>query len=80
MHEAVEDAVKSGDYEAFLEVVERSPMSMVVDTPEEFELFIEAFELRESGDRKAARAIMEELGFEGHGHGGHKKFKGEREI
>jgi hypothetical protein len=69
MHEAVEDAVKNGDYDAFLEAVAGSPVSEIVDTPEEFALFTEAFDLRESGDTDAAREIMADLGFEGKMHG-----------
>jgi hypothetical protein len=69
MHEAVEDAVKNGNYEAFLEAVAGSPVSEIVDTSEEFALFSQAFDLRESGDKQSAREIMEELGFEGKMHG-----------
>jgi hypothetical protein len=75
--EAVQAALQNGDYDAFLEAVEGSPLSNTVDTPEEFALFTEAHDLREAGDKQAAREIMEELGFEGkmHGHG----MKGDRE-
>jgi len=69
MHQAVEDAVHNGNYDAFLEAVEGSPVSEIVDTPEEFALFTEAFYLRDAGEKEAAREIMEELGFEGGMHG-----------
>ena len=69
MHQAVEEAMKDGDYDAFLAAVAGSPMADKIDTPEEFALFTEAFDLRESGDREAAREIMEDLGFEGKMHG-----------
>lgn len=67
--EAVQAALQEGDYDAFLEAVEGSPLAETVDTPEEFALFTEAHDLREAGDKKAAREIMEELGFAGKMHG-----------
>jgi len=77
MHEAVEEALESGDYDAFLEAVQDSPMEGKVDSPEEFDLFMEAHELRESGDKEGAREIMEDLGLvgkmmKGKDHGRHK--------
>jgi len=69
MKEAVKVALQDGDYDAFLEAVEGSPVADIVDSPEEFALFTEAHDLREAGDREAAREIMEELGFEGKMHG-----------
>lgn len=75
MHEAVQRALQDGNYEAFLEAVENSPMADKIASQDEFELFMEAHELREAGDKEEARAIMEELGFEGKMHkmnGDHK--------
>jgi len=77
--EAVQAALQNGDYDAFLEAVEGSPLSNTVDTPEEFALFTEAHDLREAGDKQAAREIMEELGFEGKMHGRGHGMKGDRE-
>ena len=70
MHEAVEEALENGDYDAFLKAVQDSPMEEKVDSPEEFDLFIEAHELRESGDKEGAREVMKDLGFEGKMMGG----------
>lgn len=80
MHEAVKEALEEGDYDAFLNAVENSPLADKIDSLEEFELFMEAHELREAGDRDGAREIMEELGFEGKMHGrGHGKGQGKGE-
>ena len=78
MHEEVEQALKDGDYEAFLKAVQDSPMAETIDTPAEFDLFMQAYTLRESGDKAGAREMMEDLGFEGKmmkekGHGMHKE-------
>ena len=80
--EAVHDAVANNDYDAFKEAVADSPIAEIVDSEADFELFVEAYELREAGDKEAAKEIMEELGFEGKPHGkhggGHGKGQGER--
>ncbi len=80
MHEAIEDAMKDGDYEAFLQAVADSPMLEKIDTPEEFDQFTKAYKLKELGDMEGARAIMADLGFDGgmmkeKGHGIHKEKK-----
>jgi len=83
MHDDVDAAIQNGDYDAFLVAVAGSPIGEIVDTPEEFSLFTEAFNLREAGDKEAAREIMEELGFEGkmhkRGHGMKDDFNGRHE-
>jgi len=70
-HEAVEEALESGDYDAFRKAVGGTPVADVIDTEDEFEKFAEAHELMEAGDRDGARGIMDELGLErGRGFGG----------
>jgi hypothetical protein len=66
-HEAVESAIESGNYTAFLEAVKDTPMAEVINTEAEFKKLQEAHELRESGDFDEAREIMEELGMPGRG-------------
>ena len=74
--EQMNSVLESGDYSAFLEAVADTHLAEVVDTEAEFEKFMEAHELRVSGDHEGARAIMDELGIEkkgGFGKGGHGK-------
>lgn len=56
---AVDEAVEAGDYEAFKDAIQDSPLADIITSEADFELFVEAHEHRE-----AARAIMEELGLE----------------
>ena len=62
--EAIEEAIADEDYDAFLEAIEDSPLADIITSEEDFELFVEAHELKESGDREAAREIFDELGIE----------------
>ena len=73
MRSAIDEAVENDDYDAFLEAIGGSPLADIITSEDDFDLFVEAHELRVEGDWKAAREIMEELGFEGkkHGHRGH---------
>ena len=62
--EAIRSAIESGDYAAFSSALtEDGPLSEI-DTQAEFDLFLEANELREAGDKEAAREIMNSLGIE----------------
>lgn len=87
MHTAIDEAVEAGNYEAFLVAIEGSPLADIITSEEDFNLFVEAHELRESGDKEAAHEIMEDLGFEpkmhgmmhGRGHGMHSEIEGERD-
>ena len=63
MRSAVDEAVKAKDFAAFVEAVEGSPLKDIVTTEADFNLFVEAHELREAGEREEAKKIMEELGF-----------------
>lgn len=64
MHEEVENALESGDYEAFLKAVDGTPMADKITTKENFEKMVEAHEMREQGDFEGAQEIMSELGIE----------------
>lgn len=65
MRAAMDEALENNDFEAFKAAIEGSPLADIINTEDDFALFKEAREHRE-----AARTIMEELGFEGPGHGG----------
>lgn len=88
MHTAIDDAVEAGNYEAFLVAIEGSPLADIITSEEDFNLFVEAHELRESGDKQAAREIMDDLGFEpkmhglmhGRGYGIYDEFDGKRDA
>lgn len=72
MRTAIDEAVESGDYEAFLKAIEGSPLADIVTSQDDFKLFAQAHELHEDGKHQEAREIMEELGFEPGLHLGHK--------
>lgn len=60
-HDAIEAAIETNDYNAFVLASSGMPMSDKI-TEENFAKFVEAHDLRESGDIEGARAIMNELG------------------
>ncbi len=69
--EKLDVALESGDYDAYQALVAESPRATDL-TEEVFDQLVEAHKLREAGDHKGARAIMEDLGLkglEGHKHG-----------
>lgn len=66
---AIHDAVLNNDFDAFQTAIEGSPIADIVTTQADFDLFVEAHNLRQDGNHDEARVIMEELGFEeGMGH------------
>ncbi len=69
IREAVWEALEDEDFDAYLEAVEDTSRVNQIDSEDEFELLVEAHELREAGDKEAAREIMDELGFEKPKHG-----------
>jgi len=72
---AVREAVENEDYNAFISAVEGHPLADIIDTVSEFEDFVEAHQLRASGDKEGAREILDELGVKLRGgHGGHKRY------
>ncbi len=72
----VKEAVANGDYDLFLTLIEDTPLADIITTEADFELFQEAQELREGGDKDAAREILDELGFDPREH--HGKHRGHR--
>ncbi len=73
---AVHAAVEANDYDAFVVAVADSPLADVITSEAEFEQFVEAHELRASGDKDGAKELLESLGVDtkkhGKKHGGHK--------
>lgn len=69
LRSAIHEAVLNDDFSAFTIAIADSPLSEIVTTEADFELFKEAHLLHEEGAHQEARAIMEELGFEPHMHG-----------
>ena len=67
-HDAVRVALQNKDFAAFKAAVAGSPFESEV-TAENFAQFAEAHRLMESGDREAAKAIMDELGITPGRHG-----------
>lgn len=81
--EAISEAVADQDYDAFVEAIEGTPLADAIDSEADFETFLEARELRQSGDREGAAELMAELGIEkpegrGHGHRGGDRDGSER--
>lgn len=69
--EEVRAAVDAGDYDAFVDAVGDGPFADKITSEEDFDMLIEARELREAGDHEGAREILDELGIEKRD--GHKK-------
>lgn len=67
--EAAKTAIESGDYDAFVEAVSDSPIAEKINE-ETFAKLQEAHEQMEAGNYEEAKAIKEELGFNGFGRGG----------
>lgn len=77
MHEsrqAMHDALEAGDYDAFKEAIEGTPLADIITSESDFELFQEAHELKDEGDFDGAKAIFDTLGIEAPLH--HHGFKG----
>lgn len=62
MRSAIDQAIETDDYEAFLAAIADSPLADIITTKEDFELFKEAHQLHENGEHQSAKEIMEELG------------------
>ena len=52
------------DFNDFVDAAEGTRLGEVIDTEAEFDRLVEAWELKEDGDREGAREIMDELGLE----------------
>lgn len=74
--ELIHEALENNDYDAFQDAVEGSPLADIITTEDDFEIFKEAHELREAGEREEAKAIMTELGFDGKKHKGKRGHRG----
>lgn len=61
-HHKLSQAVKEKDYQKFVAATADSPLREVVTSEADFKLFVEAWELREAGELKAARALFADLG------------------
>ncbi len=61
-HEAIEQAVADNDFQAFREATVDTPLYDLINTKEDFALFVEAHSLRDAGNYTEAREIMDELG------------------
>jgi hypothetical protein len=73
--EAVHVAVEAEDYDAFSVAVADSPLAEVITTKSDFAQFVEAHNLRESGDREGAKELLTELGVDADKKGKHKQGK-----
>ncbi len=67
VHEALEGAIESGDYDAWIQIREQNNLPIMgrmfsVITEANFELFAQMHEAHESGDIETANAIRTELG------------------
>lgn len=66
-HEAIDSALTSGNYTAYISAVAGTPREGKV-TEAQFLKMVEAHKLMKAGDHKGAQAIMKELGLNGPGH------------
>ena len=67
MHEsraAMHNALEEGDYDSFKAAVVGTPLADIITSEEDFELFLEAHELKRSGEFEEAEVIFDELGIE----------------
>lgn len=61
-HAAMNDAIEAGDFEAFREAIEGTPLYDIVTTEADFTLFKQAHELKMNGKKDESQAIFESLG------------------
>jgi hypothetical protein len=61
-NEEARAALEAGDYQAFQEATADGPRANI--TEDQFNVLIEAHELREAGDNEGAKSLLEEAGFE----------------
>lgn len=69
MRTAIDEAIEADDYAAFKKAIEGSPLSDIVTTEDDFKLFAEAHSLREEGDYRASKKILDDLGLDPELHG-----------
>lgn len=72
-HQAIKDAIENNDYTAWQAAIEGTPMAEQNLSATDFARLVEARTLAQSGDREAAKEIMQDLGIKppkrGHGFG-----------
>ena len=73
---AIEVTLEAEDYDAFLEAADGTKLADAVTSETDFELLVEAYELKESGDKAGAAEIMAELGVEKHDKRGGRDHRG----
>lgn len=71
-HYAINEAVEANDYEAFKLAIEGSPLADIVTSKDDFDLFVEAHNLKERGDFDEAKEIFSELGIDRGGSHNHR--------
>jgi len=74
--QAVHEAVEANDYDAFVIAVADSPLADIITSQSDFDLFVEAHALRQSGEKEESREIFEELGIDTSKHAKHHRGKG----
>jgi hypothetical protein len=62
MRSAIDEAVEKNDYDSFKKAIEGSPLSDIVTSKNDFELFADAHRLHEAGEFQKASAILSDLG------------------
>lgn len=75
---AIHTAVEANDYPAFLVAIAGSPLAEIINTEAEFQSFVRAHTLIQSGNKDEAKDILRELGINDMGHKG-MKFHGDKE-
>lgn len=82
VHEEIESAIEANDYAAFEAVVVGTPLEDKITSQADFELLVEAHQLRKDGDFDGAREILNELDIEPKGHmkGHFKAHRGLNEL
>ncbi len=81
-HEAVQEAIKNGDFAAFQELTKDAPFADKIDETM-FAKMVEASKLHETGDHEGAKAVLDEAGlkpFHPHQKMGARFFKGFRDA
>lgn len=63
--EALKTAMQENDFDAWSELMENHPKADEMVNMEHFELMQEAFELREAGNKEAARELLQDAGVKG---------------
>lgn len=68
-HEAMQEVIANGNYDAWKELVDSRPRITDVVTEENFAQFVQMHQLMQDGDREGAQAIAEELDLPDRGQG-----------